>query len=81
MMRDLYDPDPAVMGVDFVIQVNMGPICRQNVPWSMFIHFRPCKVFQKRLVYSRIVYLKFFNMFDFVCVELQHFTDDFVHCF
>ena len=46
----------------------------------MFIHFHLYKEFQKeRFSCSRIVMLKFLNMFNFVWVEPKQFTDNFVH--
>lgn len=80
-MRDLFAPNPALMGVDIAIQVKMGVVCPQNVVWSMCVYFHPCKEFQsKRFSWSRIITLKFLKMFDFIWVKLQHFMDSFVHC-
>ena len=62
----------------------MGLIYPQNVSWHRFFHFqeqRMSKEFQSEIFSSsKIVTLKFLIMFDFVWVELQHFTDNFVHC-
>lgn len=46
----------------------------------MFVYFHRWKEFHSKIFsFSRIVALKFLNIFDIVWVELQHITDNFVY--